>query len=209
MASGDTIGDGVVGGGCPCGSCGYDLAGLPVLGACPECAREIAKSVPPCPRCREAGIGRPLKLITAENRRAWGCWACGGVAFERGQLAAEVREGGPAKRGLAAATKAGLTSGAPVACGGCGIPMIAMMVDGRIAIDRCDRCGLIWLDAGEFAAVASYLAGEIGTKRMPDDAEHLLGDRGALLRRLDPGGTDGAGSLTFEAILTALCILGW
>lgn len=110
---------------------------FPVVGpgghACPVCTRTLDRAV--------LGSGEPLEL----------CSQCRGMLMPRRTFA------------LSLWARAGNTPGTPaqpaaeselerrVACPGCGNPMITDWYygGGRIVVDTCPACDLIWLDAGE------------------------------------------------------------
>jgi Zn-finger nucleic acid-binding protein len=190
-----------------CVTCGYNLLGLPILGNCPECGTAAARTVPPCPRCRTVGIARPLLSGTTEKHRLWRCEGCFGLGFEKGRFAKEVRASTAAPALKPPAQDLAMNPHAPVECGACAISMTSACADSQIMIDRCDTCGFLWLDAGEFEAVTAYIARLGGTQGFTERGEQVLADRRALLASLRSESPDWTVALLIEGVLEAACWL--
>ncbi len=183
----------------PCSTCGYDLRGLSVAGKCPECGTDVVKTNPECPRC---GMFRIALECSRETPGVWRCVECTGIAFERGALRKSLTDASGSSSGMTGGPVE-LVAQTSVSCGRCRVAMTSIMVGGTLMIDRCGTCGLTWLDAGEFSAVAAYVKGITGNRQIPTNLERVLHDPVALRKALHGGDvTPGLVSLVVEAILT-------
>lgn len=173
-------------------SCGSSLAELPLGGLCPKCATPIAKSIPACPRCfASGGKYNPLVLQRDATFRTWRCTCCGGMAFEKGQLAQgieQIRAGVRARVLLRPEPDAER----PVRCLRCDLPMTNLRISNRVVIDRCGSCCQYWLDAGEFPAVASFVARTLKEAPLPSDTESILGDPAQIREWATKSGSGGS-----------------
>lgn len=52
--------------------------------------------------------------------------------------------------------------------------MQSIVLDTHTLIDRCQGCGLIWVDAGELPALAEFVRRHLGDTRPPSNFEELL-----------------------------------
>jgi Zn-finger nucleic acid-binding protein len=75
----------------------------------------------------------------------------------------------------------------PVLCARCRIPGRLISVEGAILIDRCERCGFIWLDHGELAGVSQFVSRISRGSPLPGDVEELLGNPDQLRQRFSFG----------------------
>jgi Zn-finger nucleic acid-binding protein len=121
-----------------------------------------------CPKCRTP----TLELATrgAGGLRLDRCTRCGGTWLDYGELAPAAEDPllspGPADA-PAPEPGADLRTGP---CPRCGIPLRQVPFPrGPFHVDGCPRCGGLFLEAGEFAAVAS--------RHLVDDLERVLPQR--------------------------------
>ena len=88
------------------------------------------------------------------------CTECAGVWFAREALAHHSSEPvriPPASRRPRPGAEGGAPDRRPRPCAACAAVLTVVRVQG-IEIDRCDECGGVWLDAGEYDAIRAHLA---------------------------------------------------
>lgn len=175
----------------PCSRCSYDLRGLDANGRCPECGTPITQTLPRCPRCpRTFGLWIPLQRVQREDHHVWECERCGGIGFDRGGLGSAVAAATP---GVVDDSVHDAELQAPAHCGRCVLSMTQITIDPNTIIDRCDRCGFVWIDFGELPSVVRRARTELaGTPPPPQLAEWL--DQPEKLRAWRQGGLANADS---------------
>ena len=104
-----------------------------------------------CPRCKGATMSRaPSTGAVAVER----CARCGGTFLDFGELAAAAAD--PAILSGEPAKDVPVARDDEAGCPRCWIAMRKAEVPGQgFAVDRCGRCGGIFLDRGELAAIAA------------------------------------------------------
>lgn len=176
----------------PCVGCKYDLAGLSVAGACPECAALVSRSWPCCPRCRVRGRSVALERAESSARGpAWVCPECGGLGFDRHELAPAVSRRNVSSLSSTHDLGEIVLNEGPVGCGRCAGVCRAIDVRGRVIVDRCEACDFLWVDRDEFGALARFVLDHYERGSIPRDVQRVLHDRAAFIERAaraTPGG---------------------
>jgi Zn-finger nucleic acid-binding protein len=122
-------------------------------------SEEVQEAV--CPSCR-----RPMIVYELDGVEIDRCLDCGGTWLDSGELEAIARSAGTADPELPRTVR-DAPAGPKGArrCPRCARPLRAIGIgkEKRIELDRCPRCGGLWLDRGELEAViASFSEGEEG-----------------------------------------------
>lgn len=156
-----------------CSACGYDLVGLDADGRCPECGKAIALTLPRCPRCPLLhDLWIPLRRVDRDGVLVWECERCGGLGFERGRLSTAIT-----RESMSAVDDrmhdVSLQAGA--SCGRCIVAMSQVAIDANTIIDRCERCGFVWIDFGELPSVVMRARRELAGRAAPPQLDEWLG----------------------------------
>jgi Zn-finger nucleic acid-binding protein len=144
----------------------------------------MAEPAPTCPRCRSA-----LRPVDLRGIGVHACASCNGTRLGRAQLAG-VLEAMSAEllETFDPDTKLTPASAVPdrVACGGCGREMARddYCGAGLALFDRCEPCGLVWVDADALGTMTLMWA-RMDARRYRDAAatRELLDEADALIVR--------------------------
>lgn len=109
-----------------------------------------------CPCCV-----KPMTAASIDGFTVGHCASCQGILLESGEFAEVVshhrdRSGGPCRPELIDATEFGRVTRCPKCH--CRMDTHVYGAGGNAVIDSCERCQLIWLDAGELKILQRYHA---------------------------------------------------
>ena len=111
-----------------------------------------------CPRCHVQLERKEMDGVTVEY-----CSQCSGLCLDSGELD-RIAEETPGSLEYSMASGASLAhdDGRPaIACLKCGTPKqmrkIELLHHSGIVLDRCDSCGVLWLDMGELDAINTHI----------------------------------------------------
>lgn len=157
-----------------------------------------------CPKCRQS-----LEVVTAGAVASQRCRSCKGLWFGAGAMEPFLKE--LDKQGhVPEVDKLELAKGAgshtqkhPVySCPVCALPMdvVNYGYDSNIFVDRCGKCGGVFLDKNEVIPCAKYLKGHPGMARMAKAWTKEMGRQEGARDELGylAGGLQGVAQLYFE-----------